>query len=446
MTKIELNEGQGAALREILEARDAGRARHLLTGYAGTGKTTLMQAVVRELKALKLAVAVTAPTHKAVQVLAGKLGEAGLGDVHTMTIHSLLGLKPAAGEGERSILKRGDKSRSAFYDVVVIDECSMIGSDLQGFIDNDLRRHFVLYVGDPAQLPPVGEVAAPCFSITSRSNLSAIVRQAAGNPILQAATKLREQQSGPVDWSWTEASESPPCGVYLASDDASAWMQGAFTSDEFKANNDAFRYIAYTNETVHRVNEQVRQWIYGHTDTPFVPGERVLCRKPVLNERGLPAFNTNEEATVTSISAGTHTLHFSKQKAAADRRALDAWEHHLPVWRVTLRGDGDEPLVVTCNLPFNRDDVKALDRRLVSEAKANKGRWYERFQFLEDVADLRSVYALTVHSSQGSTFDNVFLDVRDCSKLERSDPLQMQQLLYVAVTRPRYALVLVGAM
>ena len=76
---IELNDGQGAALREILEARDDGRPRHLLTGYAGTGKTTLMQAVVRELKALKLAVAVTAPTHKAVQVLASKLGEGWAG-------------------------------------------------------------------------------------------------------------------------------------------------------------------------------------------------------------------------------------------------------------------------------------------------------------------------------------------------------------------------------
>ena len=440
--KIVLNDGQTSALAEILASYHGYKRRHLLNGYAGTGKTTLMQAVVRELRAKKVRVAVTAPTHKAVQVLASKLAEAELCDVSAMTIHSLLGLRPAAGDGERSILKRSGRGQTVFYDAVIIDECSMIGSDLQEFINNDLDGQWVLYVGDPAQLPPIGEVAASCFSTEPRSTLSTIVRQAEGNPILQAATALRKQQGRLVDWEWCKPAEAPPYGIFLAGDDAREWMRDAFTSDEFKKNNDAFRFIAYTNARVQEINSQVRQWIYGVTETPFVVGERVICRKPVLAPNGTPVFSTNEEAVVGSVTAGVKTFSFSDHPAAKDRQALNEWSYDLPVWDVGLCHETAGEVV--CAMPRNPGEVANIDRKLVSQAKVNKGRWFERFQFMEQVGDLRSVYALTCHSAQGSTFDNVFLDVRDCSKLERSNPLEMQKMLYVAATRARFALVLVG--
>lgn len=439
-----LNDGQQAALGEILASFEDGKQRHLLTGFAGTGKTTLMQAVVRSLVDKGVTVVVTAPTHKAVHVLAGKLAEAGLSHVESMTIHSLLGLKPAAGDSERSVLKRSGRSKTDEFKAVVIDECSMLGADLQGYIDNDLRRHWVLYVGDPAQLPPVGEDEASCFKTTKgKSHLANIVRQAADNPILKAATALREQQGGAVDWSWCKAEEAPPFGVYLAGDDASDWMRDAFTSAEFKADNDAFRYVAWTNARVNEVNARVRSWIYGETPTPFVPGERVLCRAPVLNPGGMPVISTNEEVPVVSIAAGIATFRFDKCAGGAGKQELAAWTYDMPVWKVELQHP--EAGRVVADLPRNPDDAVAMDRRLVSEAKVNRSRWFDRFQAKERIADLRSVYAMTAHVSQGSSFGNCFLDVADCRKRERSNPLEMQRLLYVAATRPRFALVLVGA-
>jgi exodeoxyribonuclease-5 len=436
-----LNDGQEKALAEIMASANAG-TRHLLTGYAGTGKTFLMQSVVKNLKASSLrgSVVVTAPTHKAVQVLSRKMTEAGI-EVEAMTIHSLLGLKPAP-EGEKSVLKRSGQSQTSFYKFIVIDECSMVGADLMDYIENDLRFHWVLFVGDPAQLPPVEEKRSRSFDIDSKSELTEIVRQEADNPILSKATALREQQGKEVDWSWCTPADGGHAGVFLAGDDPFPWMKDAFTSDEFKADNDAFRFLAYTNERVRAVNARVREWIYGQTSTPFVPGERVVCRKPIMSHMGRVAFVTNEEATVKSIKADVETYHFPAHEGVSGRRALPEWERSIPVWKVTLEG-GEAGVV--CTMPQNQDDVRALDRLLVSEAKTNSKRWFDRFSWQDTVADLRHVYALTVHSSQGSTFDNCFVDVRDCSKIERSRPLEMQQLLYVAVTRPRHALVLVGA-
>lgn len=453
--RLVLNEGQATALEQIITSYRQKMRRYLLTGFAGTGKTTLMEEVVRTLRGMpryadipndrrKVRVAVTAPTHKAVQVLARKLAAAGLFDIEICTIHALLGLKPGVSDSEKMVLKRsGAKSRTGDFDAIIIDECSMIGTDLQGFIDGDLAFHWVLYVGDPAQLPPVGEVSAPCFNTTEGSHLETIVRQAEGNPILHAATALRQQQGNAVNWDWCKPAENGPYGIFLAGDDADAWMHGAFTSEEFKADNDAFRYIAYTNERVKEVNAKIRHWIYGPTETPFVEGERVLCRNPIMeNERNNVAFTTNQEAVVSSISAGRTTFTFGACEGGPGKHALPEWQYDLPVWKVGLLHP--ELGEVVCDLAQNEAEVKQLDRKLVTEAKANRSRWFDRFQFIEKIADLRPVYALTCHSSQGSTFDNVFVDVPDMTKRERFNPLEMQQLLYVAVTRPRFALVLVG--
>lgn len=443
---IRLNEDQEAALAAILDSygqRDF-NPRYLLTGYAGSGKTTLMQSVVWELVEAGAAPVVTAPTHKAVQVLRRKLDEAGLGDVPAMTIHALLGLKPAAGDSEKTVLKRGGRPQTGLHRAIIIDECSMIGSDMQTFIENDLKHHWVLYVGDPAQLPPVGEEMAPCFATERRSTLNTVVRQAAGNPILKAATLLRSQEPGQMDWSWCQPAEDGPHGIFMAGDGADEWMRDAFTSPEFAANNDAFRYVCYTNERVREVNSKVRRWIYGETPTPFVPGERVICRKPVSVLGAGMAFSTNEEAIVDSIEAGTKLVSFEAVNGVGrERAALEAWSTELRTWDVRLRHS--DMGTVLCQVPQNDNDLKAIDRRLVSEAKANPGRWFARFSFLEEVGDLRCVYALTAHSSQGSTFDNVFLDVADCSKLERSNLEEMKKLLYVAVTRARFALAAVGS-
>src|SRR3954468_11413680 len=300
--KIELNDDQAAAMAQVLDAYTIGETRHILTGNAGTGKTTLVQMLVEAFKKKKVSVCVTAPTHKAVSVLTSKLRDAELHSVETMTIHSLLGLKPKQNE-EDTVLIRSGPSQAKRFRAVVIDEASMVSSGLYDFIENDLRQQFVLFVGDPAQLPPVGEIETRCFGVRGKSHLSRIVRQAEGNPIIRAAQMIRDRQDTTPNWNWTRPAEAGAVGIYRAGDDADAWMHDAFTSPEFEADNDAFRYICYTNARVDQVNARVRSWIYGWTETPFVAGERAICRSPILDETGRAALTVNEEATIASVTA-----------------------------------------------------------------------------------------------------------------------------------------------
>jgi exodeoxyribonuclease-5 len=459
--KIKLNDDQASALAQILAAYHASETRHALTGNAGTGKTTLMQAVVAKFLEKGVSICVTAPTHKAVSVLAKKLRDAGLSSIKAMTIHSLLGLKVSPNDEENTTLKRNGPSQVSAYRVVVIDEASMVSSDLFDFIEEDLKQRFVLFVGDPAQLPPVGEVETRCFSVRGKSHLSRIVRQADGNPIIRAAQMIRERQDTTPDWDWTLPAEAGPIGIYRAGDDADASMRDAFLSAEFEHDNDTFRYICYTNARVTQVNTKVRSWIYGPTPTPFVAGERAICRTPILNKAGRLALSVNEEAIIVSVTASELKFVFpAHAPRTSNEKNLDEWSIVLPTWRVRFPDDtspdddsdgffhnrrDEQNEIVVCEIARDPRQYDTIMRRVVAEAKSNRSRWWDYHEFKERLARLQHVYALTAHTSQGSTFANCFIDVADIRKREVWSPKECQQLAYVALTRASQAAIIIGA-
>jgi exodeoxyribonuclease-5 len=67
-------------------------------------------------------------------------------------------------------------------------------------------------------------------------------------------------------------------------------------------------------------------------------------------------------------------------------------------------------------------------------------RWEDRWQIKAALNDIRHIYAMTTHTSQGSTFEVVFLDVRDMMQRGMMSPAERSKLLYTATTRPRTAL------
>ena len=431
----ELTPDQAAALQSIEKAYEPG-AMYLLTGHAGSGKTYLMQRLTKNILANKRRVVLSAPTHKAVAVLARKLTEAKIQGVTCRTIQSVLSLKPKP-HTDRLIFERDRGAEPVTADVVVIDECSMVDEDLLRHIKRHLPNAFVLFVGDPAQLPPVGEVESQTFRVQNRSHLTTIVRQSAGNPILTVADVIRSSQGGPADMSWcSQAALENGHGLFLPAGAAHRWMKKAFTSPEFEANPDSFRYLAWTNARVEQVNQTIRRWRYGdNIPTPFMPGESALFRQPLIIENTL-IFANNQEAKVLSIRPST----FSHKIEEA--HGLRSWTATIPSWELCLRdGDGNERTV-----PMVRDNgafQKAVER-IKDEAAESRLRWKHLHDFQQSLAQLQSIYALTVHKSQGSTIGSVFIDLPDIRRREETNLLEAQQMLYVAATRPSKRLIVVG--
>jgi tRNA(Met) C34 N-acetyltransferase TmcA len=134
-TDPELTTDQAEALRKIEAAYEPG-GFYLLTGHAGSGKTYLMQRLTKNMLAKRRRIVLSAPTHKAVAVLARKLVEANVRDVPCRTIHSILSLTPKP-RTDRLVFERERDAEPVTADVVVVDECSMVSEDLYRHI----KRH-----------------------------------------------------------------------------------------------------------------------------------------------------------------------------------------------------------------------------------------------------------------------------------------------------------------
>lgn len=166
-------------LIKFVQGKEKNSNEILLVGYAGTGKTTLMAKFINELVENKICkrIAMAAPTHKAVNIAKSKLFPDAEKDyselektINIMTIHRLLGYQSYVGlEGEKFFAKGKIDPNWSIYDLVVVDECSMLSNqiitDIKELIGKEINLGVkVIYVGDPAQLPPVNQSESLIFN------------------------------------------------------------------------------------------------------------------------------------------------------------------------------------------------------------------------------------------------------------------------------------------
>lgn len=171
----------------------------LLCGYAGTGKTTLVSALVRALHEVEVPTVLLAPTGRAAKVLAA------YADYPASTIHRKIYYPPGQGKPFAAVMDNPHKNT-----IFIVDEASMIGAkDAGSDVLTDLIHyvysgHFcrIIFVGDTAQLPPVGCENSPALRPeelrsyglrVSRVQLTHTVRQAGSSGILFNATAQRKQ-------------------------------------------------------------------------------------------------------------------------------------------------------------------------------------------------------------------------------------------------------------
>ena len=149
----------------------------VLSGFAGSGKAFLSMRLLRMVEATGLCWTVVAPTHKAVGVLRQALNLEGLQPTwYPSTIHRLLRLK-LKRQGDRELCEPTEQTAMALehLGLVLIDEASMVDSSLLQVALQCAHpfRTRLVFVGDPAQLPPVGEADSPVFAM-ERANAACL--------------------------------------------------------------------------------------------------------------------------------------------------------------------------------------------------------------------------------------------------------------------------------
>jgi exodeoxyribonuclease-5 len=434
---ITLTHDQRAVLGVLNSVATANR-QCVLEGFAGCGKTVTVVEFARQFGA---EIAMTAPTNKAIKVLREKAIAAGL-SCDCMTIYKLMGIRPSNSNEKRSLRKQGEDGSGA-YRVIVIDECSMVSSELMVYLQRHLRNKCVIYVGDPKQLPPVGETLSETFQVKEKATLSAIMRQRDDNPVMALTAALRGQiEAEKPDMSvFAPAKGKDKTGIYRPNGNSREWILKGFKSEAFRYDNNQFRYLAWTNRAVENINTMVRKEIYGPSADRFIVGERLLFRKPAFvmsMGKSKILFNTDEEAVITSIRTGLHapSIEIPHDILLPDIELPNFTVHELFMESEDISGivnviheDDAEKFAHAC------EDVKII-------ARQERMYWPFFYWFSELYANVQPVYAMTVHRSQGSTFGTVFLDLVDICK--NRNRVEMLKLLYVAASRPSEHLVVVS--
>lgn len=411
-----LTEDQEAAYDQVYDRLARGERFTGLRGYAGTGKTYLVSRLVEQLLDEDCAVTVCAPTHKAVQVLSEELGDA---PVQMQTLHSFLGLRLQPTEdGEYELV--ADEARDFTEGVVIVDEASMIGREEWAHIKDAPFWVQWLFVGDPAQLPPVNEDPSPALDVPGPT-LETIHRQAADNPILELATKIRTGAEGRFG---SRFEDGQGVAITRDRDDFLDSVLRAFDTEAFADDATHARLLAYRNKTVRRYNREIRAARYGANADRFVEGEWLVGTETWYHE-GVQRLTNSEEVRVKNASVDTFE---------ADDQS--EWK----VWTLKVRTPG-RGLTRTVHV-LHEDEFEryedALDRRR-EKAEDDGSKWERFFELRERFARVDYAYATTVHRAQGSTYDTVFVDHRDL-RVCRGD--ERDALLYVAVTRPARRLAL----
>lgn len=430
----------------------------VLRGYAGTGKTTLTEFLIKTLLRENLEVGVAAPTHKAVKVLK----ESKVDGVEYRTVHSMLRLKEKRNDTTGEITYEEDKfSKESIpiedLDVLILDEASMLGKDLFMRIAEWIKRNKlrVIFIGDPAQIPPVKEDDAIPFKAAKEwgaleLELSEIMRQKEGNPILEFATEVRSNYKAGhftpkqhtreiigdavgVAWEGISLIEHSSAEEYEV-------MKFYFTKSQFQENADFMKVIAWRNATVDTYNMMIRNILYGQQGhiPDIVVGEKLIMDAPyVLTARNILA--NNEELEVLNVSTSNTVFMWVDDMNQMQNENFLTYQARVRYWK-----DGDE---YTTTLPIVHETsagaLNSLMNRLALMAtkapyETRKSHWRQYFKLKDLFAQVKYNYSISAHKSQGSSYDQCLVLKWDIDMNRNIE--ERNRILYVACTRPRHRL------
>lgn len=419
---------QAAAVEAIISwfrSIDPAPDFYVLKGYAGTGKTYLMSHLCKtglrqpndeETPIVKPnRICFTAPTNKAVKVLRNYLNDAGLKECKTATIYSLLGLSLQANGEVKEISSPEEPVDLSCYDLIVVDEASMINR----FLMQEIRTAYAewgvpfLFMGDPAQLPPVGETSTPVFKLPNESLLTEVKRY--GNSMLELATRIRNVVDNPFPSIKIET--NPP--VYRLS--KPDWL------DKIVENLDLFvegkaKCISWRNVTVDKYNTFIRGHIFGLREAKlnvWLPGDKIVATAHLKDLDDNTFMRTDEEAVILQVAMGTHPKYSEFQ-----------------IWNLLCEDESGRKVTIRTLTPEGSFALSNRLNELSMEAKSGKRyKWREFWQLKEAFHEVRHSYAITSHRSQGSSYTKVFVDLEDIM-LNRNRGEAFRSL-YVACTRQR---------
>jgi len=412
-----------------------------VTGPAGTGKTTSMKEVVEYLVDNDVNYVVCAYTHKACDILRQKLPQ----NAEIKTLHSMLRKRPTINDDATHHTKVEVSRQHGTPEVpkvMLVDEFSMVGEkdymDIVAMQDPEYEGEpamKVIYVGDLNQLPPVGDAQTIVPNGDYWFKLTKVYRQKDGNELLDTLCTLVDFMADP---SKAEALK-PNKNFIRDTDIVNAYRKDhqdkvmlAFTNRRVQELNQAVadkelpEPMDWTwcpsNQTEYMFNFELASSEVEHIVIPY-SGEQLTYNSKyktlehllkLSNEIRFGSFDNEDDATVLAYVFGHENyrqLAMQYKQAAANANAAieEQFQQRAKVW------------------------ASVNNHHKLARARARA--WRDYLTFKDCVCCIDFPYAMTVHKSQGSTFENVYLDTNDLAICAQRDFTMYLRLTYVAISR-----------
>jgi exodeoxyribonuclease-5 len=422
-----------------------------LSGFAGTGKTLCLRKITKEYYGGKV---VSAPTHKAKKIISRRTGIKG------ETLHSLLGLRPDVSLDEfnpnNPIFNPIAIPRINEFNLVVIDEASMINEKLYELIKEKTfhSKTKILFVGDPAQIPPIGEKESVVFSFNDNESsnyhfLSKIERQNNDNPLTFIYDSIRNNLTSDVDYFSRKTNiNNNGDGIVFTLDKIEFRKKiiDKYKSDEFKKNIEYTKVIAWRNSTIMESNKIIRNELLGENKDIIEVGDILMGYRSI----------TDETQRFSIIENSCDYFVINKKDITENQYGLLGFE-------ITLKEELEEGVfdyktvfIIDSNNFDNLHKYAKIHDTLRDDAKKDKKKWKHYYNFRRnnllltninkyrngihrddyDIInkDLDYAYCISAHKSQGSTYEHVFILEEDINRNRLIK--ERNQIKYVALTRP----------
>ncbi len=416
------------------------RKLFVLKGFAGTGKTTLIGAVVKSLPELRMRTVLLAPTGRAAKVMSGYAQK------EAFTIHKKIYVKRTVDGISQFVPGKNLHTNTLF----IIDESSMISSgvtislgilgkralldDLIEYVYSGANCH-LMFVGDVAQLPPVGEETSIAldevqllknfhFDYSDSVNLTTVVRQKKDSGILKVATTLREnleKEGFPLLRLSNDV-------LYLQGNDLQEILEDIYN----KYGKDGAVVITRSNKRANLYNQSVRQRILGYEEE-LTSGDLMMVVKNNyfwLEDTSKMGFIANGDVFRIKRVLRTTELYGFR---FADLIVEFPDYPNEPNLEVKIILDS----INTESPSMSRDKMKEL-YFAVSEDYADISNKRKRLEkVLQDpyynALQVKFSYAITCHKSQGGQWPIVFIDQGYLTK--EMIGYEFNRWLYTAITR-----------
>ncbi len=426
------------------------RELFLIKGYAGTGKTTIVNALVRTLAVLEQKSVLLAPTGRAAKVLAAYTG-------HTAyTIHKKIYRQKSGRDGLGDFVLDRNLQNNTFF---IVDEASMIGdrnpenhffgsgdllSDLDQYVHSGTNCHLIL-IGDTAQLPPVGLAVSPALDTRKLVSmgfqvrevyLRDVVRQAQGSGILTNATQLRNiMEESRVEMPHFEIDAYSDIerigGVELLEELENCYSKYGV--------NDTI-VVSRSNKRANRFNQGIRNQILWHEDEIVMNDLLMVVKNNYFwnsPEEKLDFIANGDIVTILRIN-GYQSL-YGYRFADVTLGFVDYENLELDV-TINL----DTLAIDTAALPINRQ--KEFFNTVIEDYADEPDRKKQIDKVIGNpyfnALQVKFAYAVTCHKAQGGQWKAVFIDpgyfVEDMLNTE------YLRWMYTAVTRATEKLYLVN--